>query len=159
MALMHEKSRRKEMGKKIYMVFFLLGLSAALYAQSPLSSVNRDGSSWEEQEGYAIVNGTRLHYWLYNTYEYHEGDASGLFPLFHQWAEKLGWVIDYENTQISSPNTSLAQSVKMLMAARNCDISVTLFESNGRTVLIINNWDWSQTGDDAYSTLIFPLLK
>jgi hypothetical protein len=146
------------MKQKIYLAVFLLGVAAASYAQSPLRSAGKY-NDWEEQEGYALVNGAKLHYWLYNTYKYHDGHSADLLPHFFQWVEKLGWVVDYDNADYADPNKDLAKSVKLLMASRNCDMSITLFTSNNRTYLIINNWDRSKTGEEAYTTFMFPLLK
>jgi len=146
------------MAKKLIFVLFIFVSLSNLYAQSPLSGDDR--YNWKQQEGYALVEGVRIHYWLYNTYAVYNGNWENLSSLLHQWVERLGWVIDYDNAEILIPNKELARSVKSLMASRNCDVAVTILENNNKKAfLIINCWDWEQEGDDAYWTEIYPLLK
>jgi hypothetical protein len=35
--------------------------------------------SFREQDGYAAVQGRKLHYWLYDTYTYHNGQDEVVF--------------------------------------------------------------------------------
>lgn len=83
--------------------------------------------SYKEQDGYALVQGYKLHYWLYDTVSYHDGDAQEIYDrVIPAWVEGMGYVIDYDNIEILEPNNALANSVKMLMKQRGADISITL---------------------------------
>jgi len=117
--------------------------------------------SFREQDGYAIVLGKKLHYWLYDTYTYHNGDSGDLLTsIIPQWAEKMGYVIDYDNIRIVSPNPDLASSVKTLMRLRGCDISVALVTSeqgfSNFDYVVINNYDKDK---GTYSSVILPLYR
>jgi hypothetical protein len=119
--------------------------------------------SWREQNGYALVQGRRLYYWLYDTVSYHRGKADEIYNEFlPSWVEKLGYVIDYDNISISDPNPSLASSVKTLMQQRGCDVSVTIISGPiGNTpaydidFLIVNEWFKSR---GVYKTTQYPLI-
>ena len=64
--------------KKVFCILaFLFNFTIILWAQSPLG--NR-GQEWNEQDGYAIVNGRNNHYWLYSI-EY--------FGKYHKYNEKI----------------------------------------------------------------------
>ena len=118
--------------------------------------------SYREQDGYALVLGHKLHYWLYDTYTYHDGyDSAILNEIVPRWVEDMGYVIDFDNIQESYPNTDLANSVKALMKQRRCDVSVTLIthESDYPTntdYVVINSYDISE---DIYFTTIYYLRK
>jgi hypothetical protein len=119
--------------------------------------------SWHEQNGYAMVSGRRVHYWLYDTISYHGGNADNIYNRYlPYWVEKMGYVIDYDNIEIYDPNPDLASSVRALMQQRGCDVSVTIMTGpigpiNGPDVdyLIINEWFKSK---GVYKTTIYPLL-
>jgi hypothetical protein len=160
--------------KKISLVVILFNLTIILYAQSPLGNLGR---KYDEQDGYAILNGNNYHYWLYNIYYYLDSDnrdkkinyddclyeiISGL----HRWAERQGWTIDYDNVVIYDPNNNLATSVKRLMQSRGrsgglgqaCEVSVTLVTENEKKAsLVINNWNSMK--ENYYITWVYPLLK
>ena len=110
--------------------------------------------SYNEQDGWAYINGIgKLHYWLYDTYSFHNGDGSKIVDKFvPHWIEEMGYVIDFDNITEVSPNNDLASSVKALMNQRGCDVSVTLFDGS----VIINNYD---EDDDIYWTMVIPLIE
>lgn len=118
--------------------------------------------SYREQDGYALVLGHKLHYWLYDTYTYHDGyDSAILNEIVPRWVEDMGYVIDFDNIQEFNPNVDLANSVKALMRQRGCDVSVTLItrESGYSTItdyVVINSYDMSE---DVYRTIIYYLYK
>ena len=118
--------------------------------------------SYREQDGYALVLGCKLHYWLYDTYAYHDGDDSEILDeIIPRWVEDMGYVIDFDDIKTCYPNTNLANSVKALMKQRRCDVSVTLIthESGYPTntdYVVINSYDKSE---DMYFTTIYYLCK
>jgi TolB-like protein len=149
--------------------------------QNPLGS---RGKEWNEQDGYAIVNGENYHYWLYSTEffcTYHNWNEkiigrstndrlSILHTALQKWVESDGWIIDYENAWLSDPNNNLAVSVKNLMASRGkvfgilnldsvyMDVSVTIVTKNIKeATLIINYWNFMK--EDYYRTWGYPLIK
>lgn len=119
------------------------------------------GASFKEQDGYAIVQGRKLHYWLYDTYSEHKGDGDFIInKVIPKWVERLGYVIDFDNIEIYKPNTDLANSVKMLMRQRGCNISATLVTKENGSVsydyVIINNYDAAKK---EYYSILYPLYK
>jgi len=125
--------------------------------------------SWKEQDGYAIVSGRKIHYWLYNTYAYHDGDDDVIYNrIVPRWVEKMGYAIDYDNIKVYKPNTDLASSVKALMTQRDCNVSLSLVsyfevvldDSYLRIVpdeyVIINKYD---KNENIYWSTIYPLCK
>jgi hypothetical protein len=167
--------------KKFGLIFIFCLVGYSLFAQSPLGI---RGKEWNEQEGYAIVNGKNNHYWLYSIEsfcEYHKWDKkivgrntrdrlSILDTALQKWVESNGWTIDYENVQLYDPNDNLAVSVKNLMASRGTefgitntdsvymDVSVTIVTENAKeAALIINYWNFMKV--DYYRTWVYPLLK
>lgn len=117
--------------------------------------------SFKEQDGYAMVNDRKLHYWLYDTYSEHKGDGDFIInKVIPKWVERLGYVIDFDNIEIYKPNTNLANSVKMLMRQRGCDISATLVTKENDNVsydyVIINNYDAAKK---EYYSILYPLYK
>ena len=112
---------------------------------------------YSEQEGYAIVNGATIHYWLYDTVTNHKGDASDIYnEVIPKWAENLGFVVDYDNTRVINPNTELATSVRTLMSQRGSDVSVALVTDGSRPYIVINKYSASKNN---YKTTIYPLYK
>jgi hypothetical protein len=163
------------------MVTALFFITIIVYAQSPLGSRGRE---WNEQDGYAIVNGKNNHYWLYSIEsfcEYHNWNEkiigksrndrlNILLTSLLQWVERQGWTVDYDNAWLSDPNNNLALSVKRLMASRGqdfgivntdsifMDVSVAIVtDSAQKATLIINYWNFMK--DDYYKTWGYPLLK
>lgn len=113
--------------------------------------------SYREQEGYAVVLNEALHYWLYDTYTYHDGDIYNLLVTYIPiWIEKIGYVIDYDNSEEYAPNNDLANGVKILMQQRECDVSVTIVYYEWGDFLIINKYD---RVDGAYTTWNYPLVE
>ena len=168
--------------KKVFCIIaFLINFTIILWAQNPLG--NR-GQEWNEQDGYAIVNGNNYHYWLYSTEffsKYHNYNyniigktTNDRLNLLHssllQWVEKQGWTIDYDNIHLFDPNNNLALSVKRLMALRGqdfgilntnsiyMDVSVTvIIQDTKNATLTINYWNFMK--EDYYKTWVYPLLK
>jgi hypothetical protein len=140
------------MKNKCLMAFFVLFLSYGVFADSPAG----DLIGFAETDGYCIVNGQRLHYWLYNTFNWHDGDGSLLVRAFISYAERLGWTVDYDTYREVYPNNELAESVKRMMSAKNSDTSMTIIEHSKKSAtLVINDYDshgywWSR---------FYPLLK
>ena len=114
--------------------------------------------SYREQNGYAIVEKIKRHYWLYDTYTYHNGDGRAIFDrIIPAWVESMGYVIDFDNIQKFDPNSNLASSVKALMRQRSCDISVTLVtDLPGYDFVIINDYDKDK---NIYRSTLYPLYK
>lgn len=136
------------------------GICITLHDQLFFSSTAL-GASFKEQDGYAIVLGRKLHYWLYDTYSKHKGDGDFIInKVIPKWVERLGYVIDFDNIEIYKPNTNLANSVKMLMRQRGCDISATLVTKENSNVsydyVIINNYDAAKK---EYYSILYPLYK
>jgi hypothetical protein len=112
--------------------------------------------SYREQDGYALVQGRRLHYWLYDTVSYHDGNADEIYNRFiPHWVEKMGYVIDFDNIRVVNPNPQLASSVRALMQQRGCDVSAALVVANPSYV-VINEYFKSK---GTYKTTIYYLYK
>lgn len=120
----------------IILLFCFLAVFGLYSQEDEYSPMVHGGDYWgddrweySEQDGYALVLGRKVHYWLYDTYKKHDGDGSYLIGnILPKWVEKLGYVIDFDNIRKVSPNTSLASSVKALMEQRGCDVSVTILQ-------------------------------
>jgi hypothetical protein len=114
--------------------------------------------SWREQDGYAIVQGRTLHYWLYDTISYHGGDGSVIYNrVIPEWVEEMGYVIDYDGIKVYDPNPELASSVRALMQQRGCDISVTLVTDYPRYDYFVINEYFKSKGK--YKTTVYPLYR
>lgn len=151
------------MKKQIIILFCLSVLSVNMFAgkpvnkePSPLSVIETETerNSWGEKEGYAIVNNNNLHYWLYNSYLYHDGDISELIlEIVPKWFQSMEYFVvpEYET---SSPNNNLADSVKKLMSDFDSDVSITLVktEEGKSDYVCVNSYD-SDSG--IYTTYIF----
>ncbi len=99
--------------------------------------------SYREQDGYALVLGRKLHYWLYDTITYHDGDASDIYDrIVPGWVEGMGYVIDFDHIEVYNPNTGLANSVKALMKRRGADVSVALVTRAGNSGTNNTNVDY-----------------
>ena len=117
--------------------------------------------SYNEQDGYALVLGEKLHYWLYDTLSYHNGNASEIYnKIIPKWVENMGYVIDYDNIHVSNPNSELASSVRALMKQRGANISVTLCtKENYKTdvdFVVINEY---LPGKNSYKTTAYYLYR
>lgn len=133
-------------------VFLLLVVAFGAFAQITPGAYCSGGYSYSETEGYCIVEGARLHYWLYDSYS---GFAK-LKKAFMDYAEGLGYTIDYGNRVVYSPNPNLANSVKVMMSSKNSDVSMTIVKfSDGATAMIINR----ETATDYFETEVYPLIK
>lgn len=114
--------------------------------------------SWGEQGGYAVVQGKRLHYWLYDTVSYHGGKSDDMYNRYiPHWVDKMGYVIDYDHLGKYDPNPGLASSVQALMQQRGCDISVALIADYPiYEYIVINEWFKSK---GVYKTTVYPLYE
>jgi hypothetical protein len=145
------------MKKMVLAVCFIMFLSLAGFAQSPLSGTDLS-SAYQETDGYSVIEGFgRLHYWLYDTYKNRNGNSSDLLAALVLYAQKLGWIIDFDNIEVVSPNKTLAESVKTMMMSRNSDMSVVIIEFSAYTAaMYINNHDKQK---NVWETITFPLMK
>ena len=114
-------------------------------------------ASYREQEGYAYIEGFgNLHYWLYDTYSYHNGDGKDIIGKYlPYWLEKKGYTIDLNNVKKYSPNNNLANSVKELMSLHKSDVSIVLFETSTPHITV-NNYDKTK---NYYYTYVYYLTK
>jgi hypothetical protein len=132
-------------------VFLLLVVAFGAFAQITPRAYCSDGYRYSETEGYCIVEGARLHYWLYDSQNF-----ATLKKAFMDYAEGLGYTIDYDNRVVYSPNPNLANSVKVMMSSKNSDVSMTIVKfSDGATAMIINR----KTATDYFETEVYPLIK
>lgn len=131
--------------------------------RSPMSILisESEKKSWLETEGYAVVTNQKLHYWLYDSYKYHNGDITKLVEdIIPKWFQTLGpqghFVISEYKTVL--PNTALADSVKKLMQDTGCDVSVTYIDKNDGNYdyVYINSYD-KDSGN--YATYIYAGTK
>lgn len=121
------------------------------------SGSNGYSGSYREQEGYALVLGQKVHYWLYDTISYHNGDSSEIYnEVIPYWVEKMGFAIDFDNIEIYNPNTNLANSVKALMKQRGCDVGVTINLEVSPCYVMINEY---LTNTNTYKTTVYYLYK
>jgi len=139
--------------KIIFLLFFLLTLHG-VFADTLA------GHLWgyAEKDGYCIVEDFgRLHYWLYDTYSYYDGNGNPLIEAFISYVECLGWTVDYDNIEYISPNNDLALSVKSMMTAKNSDVSMTIIEINKNIAFMyLNSYNAKK---DYWFTYIYPLIK
>lgn len=127
---------------------------------SPLSVLEsqQERESWCETEGYALVgNYGNLHYWLYSSYIYHDGDISSIiFDIVPKWFQNMGYFV-VEDYKTVSPNNELAESVKQLMGEQACDVSITFIKGNNSyDNVIVNSFD---PESELYTTYIFSGTK
>ena len=136
----------------IYCLFSLFAGKPISKEPSPLSVIEseEDRNSWCEKDGYAI----NIHYWLYDSYRFHNGDISELiYDIVPKWFQTMKYIAisDY---YITAPNTVLADSVKDLMKKNNCDVSIAFVESSN--YIVINSYDEDST---FYTTYIIYVEK
>lgn len=161
------------MKKKLLILSFLF-MTFAVFAEEPPiesggwhwdSGVTLNGKwffdvaeSYKEQDGWALVLGEKIHYWLYDTYTYHDGYGKSIVDRYvPAWIESMGYVIDFDHMRRVNPNKDLASSVKALMKQRNCDVSVALITRDpAYPYVVINNYD---KDSDSYWTDIIPLIR
>ena len=161
------------MKKKLLILSFLF-MTFALFAEEPPiksggwhwdSGVTLNGKwfydvseSYKEQDGWALVLGEKTHYWLYDTYTYHDGYGKPIVDRYvPAWIESMGYVIDFDHIRRVNPNKDLASSVKALMKQRNCDVSVALITRDpAYPYVVINSYD---KDSDSYWTDIIPLIR
>jgi hypothetical protein len=118
-------------------------------------SDNTYADSFREQDGYAIVQGRKLHYWLYDTITYHDGNAEDIYNrVIPYWVERMGYVVDYDNIEVYNPNPELVSSVRTLMQQRGCDVSVALVTDGKTHYVVINEYFKSK---ETYKTTIYDL--
>lgn len=146
------------MKKKILLLVMLavIVMTGIVCEESPMDRHRGNKTRFREQDGYAIVLGSKLHYWLYDTYLNMGGDWSEIEVAVSKWIESKGYIIDYDNITVYSPNYNLANSVKILMQQRGCDISVAFINENGLyPYVVLNSYD---KDDGDYFTVIYPCV-
>lgn len=164
------------MKKKLLSIIFCILCSSVLcmFAEEPPISgggwhwdtgVNLKGKlffdvaeTYREQDGWAFIEGVgKIHYWLYDTYTYHDGYGNAIVDRYvPTWIESMGFVIDFDHMERVNPNPDLASSVKALMKQRGCDISVAIIITPTYSYVVINNYDKSA---NSYWTDIIPLIR
>lgn len=150
------------------LIFLLISFfSISLFAGKPLNKETSPLSvlssktvkdSWCEKEGYAEVPGSgTLHYWLYDSYKYHDGNITELvLYIIPKWFQNMQYFV-VEDYRTVSPNTSLAVSVKKLMQDNGCDVSVTFTKgSNSFDNVYINSFD---RDSNTYTTYVYSGTK
>lgn len=161
--------------KKSLLILFFLFMTFIVVAEEPPiksggwhwdSGVTLNGKwfydvaeSYKEQDGWAYIEGFgKIHYWLYDTYTYHDGYGNSIIDRYvPTWIESMGYVIDFDHMYRVNPNKDLASSVKALMKQRNCDVSVALItRDTAYPYVCINNYD---KNSDSYWTDIIPLIR
>ena len=123
---------------------------------SPFAGIEVD--NFFELEGWAIIEGEQIHYFLYITNE--NSDFDVFLGLLFFWTERQGYIVDYDNVWVFDPNEGLASSVIRLMESRLTDVSVTIYENS----LIINFYMGENIRDSNgnasdFSTLLYPLVR
>lgn len=159
--------------KMCVLVVFALFLNTVIFAEeSPVSGwewedgVQLNGKwfydvadSYREQDGWVYLEGFgKIHYWLYDTYTYHNGYGREILTkCIPKWVENMGYIVDYDNIKKYSPNENLATSVKTLMLSRGYDISVALINADKASpYVVINSYD----ADGKYFfTYIYYLIR
>ena len=117
----------------------------------------RYADSYNEQDGYALVQGRKLHYWLYDSLTNHGGNTEIIYnKIIPHWVEKMGYVIDYDNIYVYNPNPNLATSVQALMKQRNSDVSVALITDGNPHYAVINEYLNSK---GVYKTTVYYLYR
>lgn len=157
------------MKKQLAIIIILFATVSNIFAgkpirkdSSPISILTSESEkkSWCEQDGYAFIKGQgNLHYWLYDSYKYHDGDISELLEkIVYKWFQNsLGYFV-VEKYEIYSPNNALADSVKKLMTEFNCDVSITFIpEKNGGFASVVFNSYDKDTG--IYTTYVYKGTK
>jgi hypothetical protein len=143
--------------KKITLAFLFVILVSNAFAQNTPA-----GHLWgySETDGYCIVDGQRLHYWLYST---DDGETRQLIRAFVSYVERRGWTVDYDNYQEIFFNDELADSVRSMMIAKNADVSMTIIEHNrNRATLVVNDCLVNENGSriwDICRSRFYPLVK
>jgi hypothetical protein len=131
-----------------------IGSKAGTYGISD----NTYADSYREQDGYALVVGRKIHYWLYDTITYHSGNATEIYnKVVPTWAEKMGYVVDYDNIEVYNPNPDLATSVRTLMSQRGCDVSVAFVTDDPSYDYIVINEYLNSKG--VYKTTIYYIYR
>ena len=157
------------MKKQLSIIICLFFVASNIFAGKPthnqpssisIITLESERKSWCEHYGYAFINDQgNLHYWLYDSYKYHDGDISELLEkIVYKWFQNsLGYFV-VEKYEIYSPNNALADSVKKLMTEFNCDVSITFIpEKNGGFASVVFNSYDKDTG--IYSTYVYKGTK
>ena len=117
---------------------------------------------YNETDGWAYIKGYgKIHYWLYDTYKNADGGGSTLIDnILPEWAEEMGYAIDYDQIRKISPDQDTPSSVKSLMKKRGYDVAAALITSDtsypyGKSpYLVFHTYDKDR---DYYWTYIYPL--
>lgn len=156
------------MFKKYFIIFILFLLNSGVFALpgSPMDGWYWDApgitlkgkqfklvsESYEEQKGYAVVNGQSIQFWLYDTITYHDGKTEYIYDCYiPRWIENLGYVIDYDNIKIERPY-NVPSSVKKLMQQRGCDTAVARFVDCVQIIEFLNS-------KNIYKLTTYPLVR
>lgn len=137
-------------------LFFFL-CSVSVFADSPMEGLPVEG--FAETSGYALVEGEQLHFYLYSTNDNSDFDIFQGLVFF--WAERQGFIIDYDNSWAFDPNNNLASSVIRLMESRLADISVTI-HNNCLYIHIYMGTNISNRRMEEknyFSTAMYPLVR
>lgn len=108
--------------------------------------------SYNEQSGWAVVNGLNTQFWLYDTITYHNGKAKDIYDKYiPYWVEELGFIIDYDNIKIERPFNP-PNSIKKLMQQRKCDTAVARFIDGVVIIEFLNS-------KNIYKLTTYPLVR
>ena len=109
-----------------------------------------------EVEGWALIGNEQIHYYLYLSNE--NSDFDMFMGLLFFWAERQGYIVDYDNVLVFHPNDDLALSVIRLMESRLADISVTI-HSNYLYINLYIGEDIRISNAKDFSTIMYPLVR
>ncbi|GHT57383.1 hypothetical protein FACS1894109_09300 [Spirochaetia bacterium] len=122
-----------------------------------------------EQDGYALVSGTTLKYYLYNLHNVYDNltksfawkgafDTDSFFyAAIERYLDNIGYVTDYDSHRIIEPNRDLAASVIQLMYRYNSDTSLTfIVDDKGVISYYVVN---SENGRGGHRTDMFIVKK
>jgi len=159
------------MNKKQYIIFLLLFIAINVFAASPMDGWHWDypgitlkgenfisvAKSYDEQEGYAVINGIGIKFYLYDTITYHNGNAKNIYDTYvPRWIEKNGYAIDFDNIEVENPS-DIPNSIKALMKQRDCDTAVSemLLSNDAQGVIIIEYLNSKKV----YKETFYPIIR
>ena len=117
---------------------------------------------YNETDGWAYIKGYgKIHYWLYNTYRNLDGHGDIIYyRILPEWAEEMGYAIDFDNVRDIDYDQDMPSSVKSLMEQRDCNVAAALITSDtsypyGKSpYLVVHGYD---RDEDSYWTYFCPL--
>ncbi len=105
--------------RAICIIVVLLCGFIPLFAQNERTPPMQYGDiAYKQQESYAIVNGVKRHFWLYDTYACYDGDGNEVFRAALDWVSKMGYTVDFDNVEKYSPDTNMPNGVKEFIGQR-----------------------------------------